>query len=406
MLVSCLGSNDSSVDYPIDVTIRAFGLDTIYGKHYKFTIDQLRGEIYNIDSVPVGADTIINKILVDTLTAPYAFVLTGDTFFVMTDSVDFTKGPIELKLISAVDGVTEKKYTVEVRRHKQDPDSLSWSKMTENYSGNTANKENKIVRLNNKLLIYNSFTSVYSSSVKDGKNWDVNNVTVSPQANLKLNSILTYNDKLYALSDEDKVFFTEDGLTWTESALGDNVLALIAAFPDGIAAVLKEDDGNKFVLSNTDATAWQTSREVAPSGFPLENISATYHTTRTGIPRMLIVGKAKDAKQTLPWFSYDGKNWANTATATSYYIPTMERPSVMYYNDRIYAYGGEFKNFYVSDDAIIWKTVTKKFMFNEGFAGRGDYSSLVDEDNFIWIVWKDKNEVWRGRLNKLGFAIQ
>ena len=39
-----------------------------YGVKYKFTIDQLSCEIYNEDSLPVHADTIIDKILIKTLT--------------------------------------------------------------------------------------------------------------------------------------------------------------------------------------------------------------------------------------------------------------------------------------------------------------------------------------------------
>ena len=37
-----------------------------YGMSYKFTIDQLSREIYNEDSLPVHADTIIDRILIKT----------------------------------------------------------------------------------------------------------------------------------------------------------------------------------------------------------------------------------------------------------------------------------------------------------------------------------------------------
>lgn len=58
---SCLDS-DTNYEYSSDATIRAFGIDSIgKGIYYKFTIDQLKGEIYNVDSLPVGADTIIDK---------------------------------------------------------------------------------------------------------------------------------------------------------------------------------------------------------------------------------------------------------------------------------------------------------------------------------------------------------
>lgn len=41
---------------------------------------------------------------------------------------------------------------------------------------------------------------------------------------------------------------------------------------------------------------------------------------------------------------------------------------------------------------------------------RGNYSLAVDNDNFIWLVIGQSsgtpNEVWRGRLNRLGFKQQ
>ena len=121
---SCLNSDDN-YEYSSDATIRAFGLDTIKkGIYYKFTIDQLKREIYNVDSLPVGSDTIIDKILIDTLDIT-GWVTSGlqDTLFNnLTDSVDFRE-PITLK-VHAADGVTTREYKITVNVHTQDPDSL------------------------------------------------------------------------------------------------------------------------------------------------------------------------------------------------------------------------------------------------------------------------------------------
>ena len=58
---SCLGS-DNNYEFSTDATIHAFQLDTIYGKTYKFEIDQIQRIIYNRDSLPMSADTIIDRI--------------------------------------------------------------------------------------------------------------------------------------------------------------------------------------------------------------------------------------------------------------------------------------------------------------------------------------------------------
>ena len=83
---SCLDS-DENYEYSSDATIRAFGIDTITkGVYYKFTIDQLKREIYNVDSLPMGADSIIKRILIDTLTVT-GWVTSGlnDTVFNMNE---------------------------------------------------------------------------------------------------------------------------------------------------------------------------------------------------------------------------------------------------------------------------------------------------------------------------------
>ena len=98
---SCLDS-DENYEYSSDATIRAFGIDTITkGVYYKFTIDQLKREIYNVDSLPMGADSIIKRILIDTLTVT-GWVTSGlnDTVFNMNDSVDLRE-PIKLKVHAA-----------------------------------------------------------------------------------------------------------------------------------------------------------------------------------------------------------------------------------------------------------------------------------------------------------------
>lgn len=107
----------------------------------------------------------------------------------------------------------------------------------------------------------------------------------------------------------------------------------------------------------------------------------------------------------------------------------------MYYGGAFYIFGKDFKTFYKSEAGIVWKEVTNMFMFpidqtieikdeedniqteyNYGFRGEeSDYSMVVDENNFIWIMRSydelpgaiaNSGDVWRGKLNRLGFARQ
>ena len=66
---------------------------------------------------------------------------------------------------------------------------------------------------------------------------------------------------------------------------------------------------------------------------------------------------------------------------------------------------------------IGWQGVERKFLLPPDFAGKQAYTVAIDatpegaataadKRNFIWVIFGGNgtpNEVWRGRLNKLGF---
>ena len=60
---------------------------------------------------------------------------------------------------------------------------------------------------------------------------------------------------------------------------------------------------------------------------------------------------------------------------------------------------------YISHDyGITWRPDAELHMPFELYGVDGCITSTVDKNNFIWIL--TNAQVWRGRLNKLGFAQQ
>lgn len=100
---------------------------------YPFTIDHINNMAYNLDSLPVG--TRADKIVFSTFTVRDGSVvikkLTADedTLFAASDTLDFSKGSRVFTLYGA-DGTSKRKYTVEVRIHQQNLDSVTWRKLT------------------------------------------------------------------------------------------------------------------------------------------------------------------------------------------------------------------------------------------------------------------------------------
>ena len=102
----------------------------------------------------------------------------------------------------------------------------------------------------------------------------------------------------------------------------------------------------------------------------------------------------------------------------TYACPKLENQGLIHYNNKLYTFGGSgqfngavdaFSKIYTSvDNGITWEEITSKFMFPTEFnalyeTAEGNYSYIVDDQQFIWIMWSQTGEVWRGRLNKLGF---
>lgn len=435
---SCLDSDDN-YEYSSDATVHAFGIDTIHGKHYKFSIDQLNRRIFNKDSLPVGSDTIIDRILIDTFSVN-GWITSGsptDTLFNMADSVNLlpamnkNNGGMEFT-IHAADGVTTRKYTLEIRVHLQDPDSLVWKEMTP-FSNTAISGNQKAVTLKSQsteeLWIYTSYTTAYKTSTAPGNTqWETVNVKLPGKA--KLNSIVNFKttnadkkETLYLVTEDNEVYRSEDGNTWqnaTELNKDVKVKAVMAAFP-GILTGIVEIEGINYFNISKDGVNWEAERNnngeitlaKVPDNFPMDNIYTSDFLTTNGIMQAIAVGTPRTSgeKQTLMWFSMNGSDWEEMSS-TSYdaYCPEMNNPFVMHYGGLFYCFGDKLNAIYSSITGISWQKTTKKFLLPEEFKDNtAPYSISIDENNFIWIIFGGKNtenKVWRGRLNRLGFEEQ
>ncbi len=439
---SCLGDNDP-IEYSPNALVQAFELDEILGENYAFTIDQLSGRIYNQDSLPVGSDTIIDKILIKTLTtAGYVVAIDAagkDSLFNIEDSVnlvntmeilpDGTPGKPFRFRVYAPDIEHKKEYSLSVRVHQQQPDSLNWGEgpIARSFAPVITGKQ-KAVIFNDNILVYSPETSdVYSTALSDGKSWTASPVNGLPSTDLT--SIVTFKEMLYAtVNGYSKVYSSSDGISWTDApAFGEDVVMLIAPINNILTGIktVKEENGQNGTTDverfcTTDGNGWEVEG-IVPQNFPRNNISATTFNNIIGVANIMVVGNIVDPTKndtaTVAWGYMEGQKWVALTTESSYTCPKLQDPSIMHYGDAFYIFGKDFKTFYKSADGIVWNAVESRFMFpeqdtsesasTEGFRGlESDYSMVVDKNNFIWIMRSQPNEVWRGRLNLLGFERQ
>ncbi len=453
VITSCL-DNDNDVNYSPDATIHAFELDTIgYGVNYKFTIDQISRLIYNVDSLPVNADTIINKILIKTLTTASGIVTMKDqsdqdSIVNINDSIDLLKYVNATKhnnflvlKVWAPDMQTQNEYKVNIRMHTMIPDSLSWGDkpIASNPIGVTTEKQ-KFVTLGDEILLFtqNSNNVVYSTTIPAGsptdhlnygQSWDLKNANLPEGADVT--SIIRFDEKLYLLAN-NKVYNSTNGLAWAEDAVlnpsGATVSNLITSFSDsdgsnhkkinGIAGIVEINGKKYFSFAEKDAT-WEKDIDkltTVPAEFPSNNLSADVYATESGILNAIVVGNTQDLDSkkdtaTVVWASEDGKAWIPMEIPSNNNCPKLVDPSIIHYNDAFYICGKEnkddakgFQKFYTSPTLLVWKGVDRMFMLPgilppvklEGGVTQypySEYSFKGKEVNYTMVV--DRNHyIW------------
>lgn len=417
---ACLDS-DNDYKYTTDVSVYAFGIDTIYGKHYKFSIDQIEHRIFNRDSLPMYADTLLDSIVVDTFSIAAGAITSGDmdTIFVVGEAVDLTaavNNPVGLGFkVHALDGMTSRVYRLTINVHKQDPDSMIWKNMTsaKNFPTAPLNEDVKLLNLGDYLYLYSSNNggTAYKANVSEPTNvvWEALTLDGMPQ-DVILNTMLVAFDALFVVAQDGSVYQSADGASWqmVEGLSGD-VQALLTAFPTTLAGIKQVDGENYFCT--TDASLQWAMGEKVEEGFPTKNIQSTIHQTSNGVYKSVLVGTSeKNSDSVIPWFSMDGNSWASMEPSADNYCPLTDRTSIIYYGDTYYLFDAGLYAFYSSPNGLVWKMETGKIRFPYSLRDALGYSAAIDKNNFIWIVGGGNgiisNQLWRGRINRLGFERQ
>ena len=448
VITSCL-DDDNNIEYSPDATIHAFALDTAGLGSYKFTIDQLSREIYNEDSLPVHADTIIDKILIKTLTTASGVVTMkdksgNDSVININDSIDLREDlTIKVWSTEALAGISPnqtKEYTIKVRVHQHDPDSWRWKYINE--IDNQITGEQKSIILGSEVLTYSVVGNelrVYKNSLTNFGNGVSQETVGLPEGQLPT-SIVTFQfnrsiTMLYATSAGDgHVYESADGINWGKSSMfGEGVELLLATLTNNdisrICYTKKGADSQRYFYYQTNDIPQETLDEAenggkVPANFPTKNISYTVYESATNIKSVLLVGDTETAtladdselETTIVW-AYDGSKWVEFSTTSSVaYCPKYTQPSIIYYNDLVYIFGQNFSSIYVSNQGLFWRKANSKFAFphrdwskggtpnpsvDPEFRGKTNYSMVLDPaTQNLWIIFSKGSASFEEEVEK------
>ena len=301
-------------------------------------------------------------------------------------------------------GKATRYYTVRVNVHQEEADVFNWADMGKQEYFSSMNGM-KAVACGSQLFTFGQKDGKLVGYVTDntnGKTWTELSLpeSLSQSVNAYQN-ILTKDGVLYILQDQ-QLLRSVDGSNW-ETVGTTGLSRLVAA---GTKKLYGISTSGALMASADQGATWTEEKMDTPSEWlPDGDISYAVLPLRTNkdIERLVIAGN-----RSVEVYPNDGYTTDNI-----YSLPRLSNVTICKYGDVLLAFGGNgigactesaFSKIYVSlDGGISWKG-SKTYPVPEGLAGSNQaFTSTVDANNCLWIIFGD-GQVWRGRLNRLGWA--
>lgn len=440
VMASCFGDDDTEVTFSNETGITAFSLGTqkivkdTVGKSgkdstyqttidcskYIFYIDQINHEIYNPDSLPVGIDSA--KIICEATSKSSATILvksmTSDTLkvFSSSDSISFYK-PRTFRVLS-LSGLATVDYTVKVNIHREKPNVFKWQ-LANNSAAIADLTAMRALALNGRVYVMGRDTDsprIYVADEGNTVQWH----EVTPNIDLGTDfykNIAVMGGRFYTYAKDGAVYTSADAETWTRVA--EVSLSRILGASDKMLYALGAD---RSLMASTDGATWQQQDMDTPAdSLPTDNYSIMVRKLLTNqkINRVVLTGTAAYISQIWsrieetdshsepqPW------TYMDVAGDNRFGLPNMENLQVVNYGDFMLALGGRgmgnsheeaFSGLYASTDGGLTWRINKLYNLPEGFSSEsGKFAFTRDSHNYLWVI-ASNGDVWRGRLNRLGW---
>lgn len=397
---------------------------SVLGSNYIMTINHRTGIIENRDSLPYGCqtDAVLVNITFDGSVLTYREKGTNAAFnaYNSTDSLDLTK-PLEFYLTSN-DSQTGRYYTLKVNVHQQEGDSLYWSKCQDAsvpFGGSTSMKA---FLWGSELLVLEAKASgimlARRSGLEPSGTWTETATTGLP-ATADVQSLRWYLNTLYLSTADGSIYTSEDGSTWqqkgTTMAEGLTLAAVSSQYFYAIS--------NGKILRSQDATTWEEDlTDQADALIPQSDVRSLTLQQANGNTRIVLLGQRDDTDHAVVWNKMWNESEPEQDAPWTFFplsadntipCPRLKDLCLLPYDNMCIAFGGPSADnqhealdaMYISQDyGITWRPSTEFRLPADLKGTEGSITGLIDENHFIWII--TEQQVWRGRLNRLGFAQQ
>lgn len=451
-MTSCLGDDEMNTVVYQDTAITAFTLGTVKrtmhttsstgedstytasvtGSNYKFYIDQQQGLIYNADSLPQNCD--LSRVLCTMSSKNSGSVIlnlrTADgtkdslVLYNATDSINLTK-PMEVRVFNQA-GTAFRRYTLTVNIHQEDGEEFHWTLMTNGSPfGMVANQ--RLLAVGDRVMLFGTKGTgdrTYMYDVKANLSAPTEELEVAQEFGIDAIDNLTKCGDELLVRDGNRLWHitaTDDG-RW-DSRYDDLNLEGVGRLIGGSGKeIYALDPSGGLLVSVDNGQTWSSEELDNPANLlPTDNINCTSFALNTndGMSRVMLVGTRPEADReyAVVWMKIVDEShpsvgrWLLVADGTGrenqYGLPRCSGLSIVPYEGNALAMGlSDGQNLapvlMSADGGITWKT-SSVYAWADDANGMETLSATVDDSNFIWVVMSGSGQVWRGRLNRLGW---
>lgn len=298
-----LNANDSVLD----------NLDSVF-----FTIDLVNAKVFNADSLPYGTDVsrlVVNIGTYGSSVAELSIPRPGQSDSIVnylknsTDSINFSNGPVKLHLV-ALDGTSQRDYTISVNVHKVKPDSLFWNKFSLNrLPTNYTPIAQKTVKYNDMAVCLTQSAQQYTlATISNPANFYWNQQEVAFPFTPDVNTLNTTTEALYILDTDGNLYSSVDGISWTSCGL--NWHHIYGGYGDKLLGV-KVVDGKYYHV-----TYPETTETLAENNCPISGTSSTvtFETKWSDNQQVFVIGgRCANNELTGAMWGYDGEKWSKVS---------------------------------------------------------------------------------------------
>lgn len=401
---------------------------TFTGSSYPMTVDLRAGTIENRNPLPFGSQLSAVTVTIAFDGSLLRYRVKGSDAdwkaYNATDSLDLTR-PLEL-LLTSNDGQSSRTYTFTVHVHSQEGDSLYWNRCESEVAQLDGMTDMKAFTLADRLLVLGKKNTEGTdkvvlagrTSIEAEGTWEEIPTTGLP-VEADLQSLCQHDGILYLSTSDGSILSSIDAQTWQQVGIPHSAALTLFERTDDYFYAYSEGK----LLRSADATTWDEEKlDSEPDKLPVYGIRALTMQQPNGNSRIVMVGQNDNYTNALVWNKMWNENEAEEDAEWMFFplspdnaipCPRLNHFNLLEYDDKCIAFGGAsadgkrkaLDGIYVSQDyGITWRPSTEIHMPIELEGIEGCIASTVDTNNYIWII--TNAQVWRGRLNRLGFAQQ